>query len=235
MQRRARLRVARLGTVDYSAALDLQEALLEARQQDKVGDTLLLLEHPQVFTLGRGASQRYLIGPPPEVPVYRVSRGGEVTYHGPGQLVGYPILKLEGAARDVHDYLRKLEQAMIEALGDLGLAAGRRRGLTGVWVGPRKIASIGVGIRRWVTMHGFALNVCPDLSYFAAIVPCGIEGCAMTSVAAEGKTGVTAGAFAGLIETRFAGVFGYREVERLEPARLEESIDRASPACEARS
>lgn len=235
MERRSRLRVAWLGTVDYLAALELQRALLEARRQDKSCDALLLLEHPHVFTLGRGASERYLTSPPPAVPVYRVSRGGEVTYHGPGQLVGYPILKLEGAARDVHAYLRMLEQVMIEALGDLGLAAGRRHGLTGVWIGPRKIGSIGVGIRRWVTMHGFALNVCPDLGYFAAIVPCGIEGCAMTSVAAEARSAITAATFADLIVQRFAEVFGYQAVESLKPTRLAELIDPLAPACETRT
>ncbi len=114
------------------------------------------------------------------VPVRRVSRGGQVTYHGPGQLIGYPILKLEGRDRDVTKYLRSLEAAMIDALAKFGIEAGRRDGMTGVWVGGRKIASIGVGIRRWTTWHGFALNVSTDLSYFDSIVPCGIEGCRMT-------------------------------------------------------
>jgi lipoate-protein ligase B len=180
------LAVGWLGRVPYPAALTLQDALVAARQRDLIGDLLLLLEHPHVYTLGRGASDRFLIAPRQSVPVYRVSRGGEVTYHGPGQLVGYPILALRGSQRDVHAYLRALEQALIDGLGQWAIGAGRRIGLTGVWVGERKIASIGVGIRRWVTLHGFALNVSTDLSRFDAIVPCGIEGCRMTSIREEG-------------------------------------------------
>src|ERR1700733_8221815 len=179
------LNVANLGLVEYQAALALQNAIVAARQTDAISDTLLLLEHPHVFTLGRGADERFLLAQRPrEVPIYRVSRGGEVTYHGPGQLVGYPILKLEGRERDVHRYLRNLEEAMLRALADFDIKATRRQGLTGIWVGSRKIASIGVGIKRWTTCHGFALNVCSDLNYFHAIVPCGIDGCEMTSIAA---------------------------------------------------
>src|SRR5229473_8182655 len=176
------LNIARFGTVDYAAALELQSALVAARMRDEIADTLLLLEHPHVYTLGRGADERFLTNPPSDVPIYRVSRGGEVTYHGPGQLVGYPILKLERRARDVSKYLRALEQAMIDALASFGVEAARREGLTGVWIGQRKIGSIGVGIKRWVTYHGFALNVATDLSFFDSIVPCGIEGCRMTSI-----------------------------------------------------
>src|SRR5271170_5255863 len=144
MAERNILSVARLGTVEYRAALDLQDALVEARQQERIGDLLLLLEHPSVYTLGRGASERFIVAPHPDVPSYRVSRGGQVTYHGPGQLVGYPILKLEGAGRDVHKYLRALEQVLINALAQCEIAAGRRDGLTGVWIDARKIASLGV-------------------------------------------------------------------------------------------
>ena len=124
-----------------------------------IGDTLLLLEHPHVLRSAAAPTRVTLLERDRRVPVHRVSRGGQVTYHGPGQIVGYPIVKLEGRERDVHRYLRELEQAMIAALAKLGIAAGRRDGLTGVWVGARKIGSIGVGIRRWVTLHGFALNV----------------------------------------------------------------------------
>jgi lipoate-protein ligase B len=177
------LNIAKLGTIEYDEALALQEALVTARRYDQMDDSLLMLEHPHVFTLGRGADERYLTNPPIGVPIHRVSRGGEVTYHGPGQLVGYPILKLEGSKRDVHGYLRMLEQVIIDALDVIGIKAGRREKLTGVWVGQRKIASIGVGIRRWVTFHGFAVNVDPAMDNFKRIVPCGIEGCEMTSVA----------------------------------------------------
>jgi lipoyl(octanoyl) transferase len=219
------LGVARLGTIDYAAALALQERMLAARQQDRIADVLLLLEHPHVYTLGRGASEAFLLNRPAEVPLYRVSRGGEVTYHGPGQLVGYPIVKLEGAARDVHAYLRRLEDAMIAALGELGIEAGRRERLTGVWIGQRKIASIGVGLRRWVTMHGFALNVTTDLGYFERIVPCGIHGCEMTSIAAQGRADVTVGVFAHLVERNFAAVFGYAAIKLLDRADLDVLID----------
>ncbi len=219
------LGVARLGTIDYAAALALQERMLAARQQDRIADVLLLLEHPHVYTLGRGASEAFLLNRPAEVPLYRVSRGCEVTYHGPGQLVGYPIVKLEGAARDVHAYLRRLEDAMIAALGELGIEAGRRERLTGVWIGQRKIASIGVGLRRWVTMHGFALNVTTDLGYFERIVPCGIHGCEMTSIAAQGRADVTVGVFAHLVERNFAAVFGYAAIKLLDRADLDVLID----------
>ena len=219
---RETLNVARLGLVDYQPALALQEALVRARHEDRIADTLLLLEHRNVYTLGRGASEDYLLAPRADVPVYRVSRGGEVTYHGPGQLIGYPILKIMGAARDVHQYLRMLEQAMIDALEKLKIIASRREGLTGVWVEQRKIASIGVGLRRWVTLHGFALNVCPDLSLFRGIVPCGLDGCVMTSVAAEGHAEVTVDSFADLMEENFGMLFGYREVSRIEVESLME-------------
>lgn len=230
------LQVVWLGTVDYQAALALQDAMVAARREDRIGDTLLLLEHPHVFTLGRGANERYLLRALPGVPVVRVSRGGEVTYHGPGQLVGYPILKLEGPERDVHRYLRALEAAMIAALARHGIVAGRRAGLTGVWVGERKIGSIGVGIRRWITLHGFALNVCPRLEYFDAIVPCGIAGCEMTSVEREG--GGDAGGVAGMLDaTResFAAAFDYQRTAEADGAALWALVDRPVGGCEARS
>src|SRR5437763_53839 len=161
-----RLRIARAGRVEYERALAWQEALL-ARRLAGGPDTLLLLEHPPVYTLGRGADVRHLgaasDGP---IPVIRAHRGGEVTFHGPGQLVGYPILGLRDLRPDVRWYVRTLEQVLIGALADLGIEAERREGLTGVWAGERKIASIGVAIRRWVSWHGFALNVGPDLSGF---------------------------------------------------------------------
>lgn len=215
-----KLNVARLGVVDYGAALALQEALVVARQRDQIGDTLLLLEHPATYTLGRGANEQFVLDAP-DVPIYRVSRGGQVTFHGPGQLVGYPILKLEGTDRDVIRYLRKLEQAMIEALTSCGITAHRRDGLTGVWVGTdrvgmEKIASIGIGIRRWVTLHGFALNVATDLDGFERIVPCGIEGCQMTSIAKLGYLEISMATVAALIERAFATVFGYAAKEDLE-------------------
>ncbi len=215
------LSVANLGTVEYQTALALQTALVAARQADGIGDTLLLLEHPHVFTLGRGADERFLLPRRPgDVPVYRVSRGGQVTYHGPGQLIGYPILKLEGPLRDVHRYLRSIEEAMIHAVADCKIEATRRDGLTGIWVGARKIGSIGVGIKRWTTCHGLALNVCPDLSYFRGIVPCGIDGCEMTSIEVLSNTQIGVDKFATMMRSRFAEVFGYREASTVNPATL---------------
>lgn len=210
------LGVKRLGVVEYARALARQYALVEARIRDAIDDTLLLLEHPHVYTLGRGADERFILDHPPDIPIHRVSRGGQVTYHGPGQLVGYPILKLQGPERDVLRYLRKLEQVMIDALSAHGIDARRRDGLTGVWIGNQKIASIGVGIRRWVTLHGFAINVTTDLSFFDRIVPCGIEGCRITSVAALGRNDVSVDAFAASIRDAFTNVFSYDQTEEVD-------------------
>jgi lipoyl(octanoyl) transferase len=220
------LSVANLGIVEYQAALALQTAMVAARQADAISDTLLLLEHPHVFTLGRGADERFLLAQrPANVPIYRVSRGGEVTYHGPGQLVGYPILKLEGRDRDVHRYLRSLEETMIRAVADCNIIATRREGLTGIWVGARKIGSIGVGIKRWTTCHGFALNVCPNLSYFKGIVPCGIDGCEMTSINALDEKEISVDEFAMMMRPRFAEVFGFEKSVTVDPATMWQLVE----------
>jgi lipoate-protein ligase B len=215
MNSKTTLQTAWLGTVEYEHALQLQDAMVAARHEGSIADTLLLLEHPHVYTLGRGAAERYLIAPPPGVRVFRVSRGGQVTYHGPGQLVCYPILKLEGPDRDVHAYLRALESAIIETLHNYGIEAQRRDRLTGVWVGVRKIASIGVGIRRWITLHGLALNVNSDLGFFEYIVPCGIDGCRMTSMAREGRPDAAPSTVASALAENFAAVFGYQSIAAL--------------------
>jgi lipoate-protein ligase B len=225
------LAVADLGVVDYGAALDLQTAMVAARLEDKIDDTLLLMEHPHVFTLGRGADDRFIVANPGAVPTYRVSRGGQVTYHGPGQLIGYPILKLEGRARDVTRYLRNLEDAMIDALRELGLDADRRDGLTGIWIGARKIASIGVGIRRWVTYHGFALNVSTDLSFFESIVPCGIEGCRMTSISELCDEQISTNEFSASMQRSFAQVFGYDTIVAQTATQIWQHVD--SPRAES--
>ncbi len=186
--RNPRLDVRHLGRLAYADALALQNELREARAEGRVGDTVLLLEHPDVITFGRGARGGNALMEDAELraagyDVFRVNRGGDVTWHGPGQLVGYPILDLAPRKRDVHAYLRALEGVLIGALADYGIDAIRRDGYAGVWLdGRRKIASIGVGLRHWLTMHGFALNVCCDLRRFEAIVPCGLEGVEMTSV-----------------------------------------------------
>jgi lipoate-protein ligase B len=220
MDARGALTVADFGVVDFDAALAIQTAMLAARIDGTVGDTLLMMEHPHVFTLGRGADDRFIVGNPTGAPIRRISRGGQVTYHGPGQLICYPILKLEGRDRDVTKYLRSLEAAMIDALAKFGIDAGRRDAMTGVWVEGRKIASIGVGIRRWTTWHGFALNVSTDLSYFDSIVPCGIEGCRMTSVCEVTNRGVSVREFADVMRESFRRVFKYDEIFSVSASQM---------------
>jgi len=188
---RRELWVDRLGMMRYATALDLQREIARARISGAVPeDVLLLVEHPPVVTLGRSAKNEHLLASPQllaarGVELFEVERGGDVTFHGPGQLVGYPIVDLKRHRRDLHWYLRQVEEALILALGHLGIAADRNAGLTGVWTQGRKIASIGVHARDWVTWHGFALNVSTDLRYFDLMVPCGIQAVQMTSVAAE--------------------------------------------------
>lgn len=188
------LTVSWLGWVSYEDALRLQERLVSkmVTEEDPL-ETLLLLEHTPVFTMGRSPDQNSLGNPGAlPYPVYITNRGGQATYHGPGQLVGYPILDLRRRGQDLHKYLRSLEEFVANACSAFGVEAGIREGLTGVWVGERKIASIGVGVRRWISMHGFALNVSNDcLKPFLHITPCGIDGVQMTSLEAEGAAGIT--------------------------------------------
>jgi lipoate-protein ligase B len=200
-----------LGSLEYLHTLALQEEILQQRCCGAGEDLLLLLEHPPVFTLGRGADEQHLLTPR-EVPVHRVSRGGEVTFHGPGQLMGYPLVDLTRHGRDVHLYLRGLEAVLIEVLATYGIPAHRETGRTGVWVGEKKIASIGVGVRRWVTYHGFALNVTTDLSYFADIVPCGLVGVRMTSMAELGSASIDVASLKPLVAATFARYFGYKDI-----------------------
>ncbi len=181
------LRARWLGLVAYRDALELQEEIVtRKRTNDSLADELLLLEHESVYTIGRTPDQASLRGAAhlPH-PLFPVNRGGQATYHGPGQLVGYPIIDLRGEAQDLHRYLRWIESLLIEVLSTYELSAQTRAGLTGVWIEERKIASIGVGVRHWITMHGFALNVHGDLSPFGQIVPCGIANVAMTSMEKE--------------------------------------------------
>ena len=230
---REHLAIAELGLVEYQRAHALQQGLVAARMRDEIGDTLLLLEHPHVYTLGRGADEKFILATRPNIPITRVSRGGEVTYHGPGQLVAYPIVKLKGSSRDVGRYLRALEQAMIDALAKYDISAARRERLTGVWVDHRKIASIGVGIRRWVTYHGLALNVRTELSYFDSIVPCGIDGCEMTSIERLGHGDVTVKAFGATLAESFGKVLEYRDLAEIGAEPLWSLIDASSAIAEA--
>jgi len=184
-----RLNVCWLGRVDYRAGLALQERLVEARRQDLIDDTLVLLEHPAVITLGRNSDRAHVLHDAEVlasrgVELHEIGRGGDVTYHGPGQLVGYPVIRLAGAEKDAHAYLRNLEQGLIGIAAHYGIEAGRIDGLTGIWVGNDKLAAIGVRLSTgWITSHGFALNVSTDLDGFSAIVPCGIRGRGVTSLA----------------------------------------------------
>ncbi|HEX6966981.1 MAG TPA: lipoyl(octanoyl) transferase LipB [Gemmatimonadaceae bacterium] len=189
----AELWLVRLGCVPYAQALAFQRDIAQARiRGDITQDVLLLLEHPPVVTLGRTAKAAHLLSSPDllrarGVEVFEVERGGDVTFHGPGQLVGYPIVDLKRHKQDLHWYLRQVEEALIRAMSTYAIVAERNTGLTGVWTQGRKLASIGVHARDWVTWHGFALNVTVDLSYFELMVPCGIDGVIMTSMAREMK------------------------------------------------
>jgi len=173
--------------MNFADALALQEEIVAKKREDPSHpDELFLLEHDPVYTIGRTPDQSSLLGAThlPH-PLFAINRGGQATYHGPGQLMGYPIINLRRFGQDLHRYLRWLERLLIELLAEHEISASRRESLTGVWVGDRKIASIGVGVRHWITMHGFALNVCGDLSPFDQIVPCGINSVAMTSMEKE--------------------------------------------------
>jgi len=175
-----------LGLEPYNRALDLQHRLVAARREGRIEDVLLLLEHPPVITLGRRGDEGNIVASGEllarlGIEVHRVERGGDVTYHGPGQLIGYPILDLRGYRQDVGWYMHSLEEVLIRALSDFGVEAGRVEGRIGVWIGDKNIAALGARIEEWITYHGFALNVSPDLSHFDLIVPCGYRGMGVTS------------------------------------------------------
>lgn len=219
----ADLHVRWLGRMDFPDALALQEEIVLKKRHDcSAEDQLLLLEHEPVYTIGRTPDQSSLsasrtvgrirrgelgAGHLP-YPLFVINRGGQATYHGPGQLMGYPNIDLRRCGQDLHKYLRWLEQLLIDLLADHDIAASRRESLTGVWVGQRKIASIGVGVRHWITMHGFALNVCGDLSPFDHIVPCGINNVAMTSMEKETGAAFSVAGVAASLEKLALNRFG---------------------------
>jgi lipoyl(octanoyl) transferase len=181
-----------LGRISFDEALALQEAEFAAVRAGSSPGRIFLLEHEPVFTIGRTRDQSSLVQPGQlPAPLHEINRGGQATWHGPGQLVGYLILDLHQYGGDLHRYLRFLEQSLIDTLVHWSLAGSQREGLTGVWVEDRKIASIGVGVRHWISMHGFGLNVCGPLEGFASIIPCGITGVEMTSIARESGQSVT--------------------------------------------
>jgi lipoyl(octanoyl) transferase len=185
-----KLAVVDLVTIDFKHAWDLQKDTLQKRLKGEVSDTLYLLEHPHTYTLGKTADKKNLVGNEKylsknKISVYEIDRGGDITYHGPGQLVGYPIINLTDWKQDTHLYLRNLEEAIILTCADYGLQTDRIDGLTGVWMEDRKIAAIGIKVSRWITMHGFAFNVNTDLKLFSGIIPCGITDKAVTSLEYE--------------------------------------------------
>jgi lipoyl(octanoyl) transferase len=224
--------VRELGRMEYGAALGVQRRLVEARKQGEVPDQLLLVEHPHVITLGRNGHSENLLASQEVlarsgIAFYPTDRGGDITYHGPGQLVGYPIVDLREWRRDVGAFVRAIEQSIIDTLADYGIQAGRIPKLTGVWVGDRKIAAIGVHLSRWVSSHGFALNVHTDLSYFQYIVPCGLTK-PVTSMAQLGVRAtveeagqVLAGHFGRVFDCEMLREEGVLAAERAPAARRE--------------
>ena len=201
------MKVRRLGRISYGDALELQEKIVAQKAENlDAPDELLLLEHDSIFTIGRTSDHSSLRDAAAlPAPLMAINRGGQATWHGPGQLVGYPLLDLRKRGSDLHRYLRDLEEFLISLCAEFGVAATRREGLTGVWAGGKKIASLGVGVRRWISMHGFALNVCGPLAH---ITPCGIAGVEMTSLEREGAAGVTVEAVAEMAAKDFPGFLG---------------------------
>jgi lipoyl(octanoyl) transferase len=213
------LEVRRLGVVPYAEALALQRALVDDRRAERIGDVLLLVEHPHVLTLGTKADggRSHILAAAADlesrgIEVHETGRGGDITYHGPGQIVGYPIINLAPDRCDVHRYVRDLEETLIRAAGDFGVSATRVPGLTGVWAGGKKLAAIGVRIARWITSHGFAFNVATDLAYFDLIVPCGIADCRATSLVDLGSGAGRAAVEERIVE-RFCEVFERQPAE----------------------
>ena len=206
-------RLLDLGTREYGEVWALQKELLGARQRDEIPDTLVFVEHPHVITLGRGTHRENLVAVG-DIPTFEIERGGDVTYHGPGQLVGYPIFLLRPDERDLHQYLRNLEESLIRGIAPFGVAGTRNPGWTGVWADDprtgdkRKLASIGVAVKKWVTMHGFALNVSTDLSQFTTINPCGLEANVMGSLSSVTGGAVDMAAVKDRTRAAFGEIFG---------------------------
>lgn len=236
----ATFEVTRRGLVEYARALDLQARLVRRRAAGEIPDQLLLLEHPHVVTLGSSAHRDHVLASDAQlrargVELFEAGRGGDVTYHGPGQLVGYPILRLAPGRRDLHRYLRDLEEVLIRTAAAFGVEAGRTEGLTGVWTGGRKIAAIGIRVSSgWITSHGFALNVEPDLDYFANIIPCGIRGREVTSLAECTGAPVPMTAVEDAVVSAFAQVFAASPAHRPRRAATDGRRDRREIPAEPR-
>ena len=214
-----------LHRVTYENAMRLQQKLVEMRQRDEIDDQLLLLEHPPVITLGRSGDERNLLAPPQllesqRVRFYETTRGGDITYHGPGQIVGYPIVHLGEGHRDIRKYVTRLEEVLIRTVAEYGITATRIEGKRGIWVGSNKIAAIGVRIARWVTSHGWALNVSTNLEHFRLITPCGIQGMGVTSIERETGRSVPLEEVREILSAKFAEIFDRELVPTEESIRL---------------
>lgn len=201
-----------LGKTDYAETWDLQKHLVDLRRDSKIPDSLILTEHNPVITMGRATSQENLVSSPDElnrrgVELFEIERGGDITFHGPGQLVVYPIIDLDNHGRDLHKYLRDLERVVIATLDDLGIKAGLKPGLTGVWADDHKLAAIGVAVKRWITYHGLALNVSTDLDYFKLINPCGITEYPVGSIGSHLREKIELDKVANLLTENFAVTF----------------------------
>ena len=211
-----------LGTIDYKDAWDLQKNLFNSRYQKEIDDTLLLLEHPHTYTLGKTADSKNLIAEDKflnqnKISVYDIDRGGDITYHGPGQIVGYPIIDLTEWHEDTHKYLRALEEVIIKTCAEYNITTNRNPEYTGVWVGDKKIAAIGIKVSRWITMHGFAFNVNTDLSLFDGIIPCGIKEKNITSLQNELGITIDINEVKSITLKNFTEVFEYSPAEKNEP------------------
>ena len=220
------LKYCDLGLISYKEAWDIQYEIFNLRIKNEIDDVLLLLEHPHTYTLGKTADKNNLISSEEtlnqkEISVFEIDRGGDITYHGPGQIVGYPIIDLSDWQKDTHKYLRALEEVIIKTMNHFGLEGSRKDGLTGVWINDRKIAAIGIKVSRWVTMHGFAFNVNTDLSFFNGIIPCGIKDKEVTSLKNELGETVNLDEVKSKLLNEFKNIFNYDKIDNAEDIRSE--------------
>jgi lipoyl(octanoyl) transferase len=218
-----------IGLIDYKEAWDLQKSIFDLRYNKKVSDFILLLEHPHTYTLGKVADKHNLVGSDEylsknHISVYDIDRGGDITYHGPGQIVGYPIISLTEWQQDTHKYLRELEEVIIKVCAEYGITGGREPKYTGVWIEDRKIAAIGIKVSRWITMHGFAFNVNTDLSLFNGIIPCGITDKAVTSLKKELNREINTDEVKDKLIKSFSDVYDYEEVKTINKDELFDMI-----------
>ncbi len=210
-----------LGLIDYQQAWDLQHLLFERRRNNKIDDTLLLLEHPHTYTFGKSSNKSNLLLTEAELEqknilLYDIDRGGDITYHGPGQIVGYVIIDLKNWKQDTHKYLRTLEEVIIQTLAEFGIKSGRNKNHTGVWVNDKKICAIGIKVSRWISMHGFALNINTEMDLFNGIVPCGIEDKGVTSLKEELSQHINLDKVKNILVKKFSKIFNYNRLESIK-------------------